>query len=133
MLLIEHLQSLPTSASSRNSDAGITTTFRPYSQQLLDDCFATIDCMSQYDNTLGIIVANGALSTIYSTAVAPTIKTVIRDIKKYMSTAKEAMSQRQLPIGYSASNGRLILKTTFDYFTAGEQDETVDFFCVSGQ
>lgn len=98
---------------------------------MLQDCFATIDCMAQYDNTLGIIVANGALSTIYSTAVAPTIKTVIRDVKKYMSTAQETTGQRQLPIGYSASNGRLILKTTFDYFTAGEKHETVDFFCVS--
>lgn len=87
--------------------------------------------MSTYENTLGLIVANGALSTIYSTAVAPTIKTVIRDVKRYMATARETAGQRQLPIGYSASNGRLILKTTFDYFTAGEQEETIDFFCVS--
>lgn len=36
----------------------------------------------------------------------------------------------KLTVGYSASNGRLILKTTFDYFTAGEKEETVDFFCV---
>ncbi|KAF3765321.1 family 72 glycoside hydrolase [Cryphonectria parasitica EP155] len=121
---------LPTAASTTDS-AGTTTTFRPYSQQLLEDCFATVDCMSQYSNTLGLIVANGALSTIYSTAAAPMIKTVIRDIKKYMSTAAKTLDQRQLPIGYSASNGRLILKTTFDYFTAGEQEETVDFFCYA--
>lgn len=86
--------------------------------------------MSQYSNTLGIIVANGAMSTIYSTALAPMIKTVVRDVKKYMATAKEVTGQRELPIGYSASTGRLILKTTFDYFTAGKADETVDFFCV---
>lgn len=86
--------------------------------------------MAQYPNTLGIIVANGAMSTIYSTSLAPMIKTVIRDVKKYMATATEITGQRQLPIGYSASTGRLILRTTFDYFTAGKEDETVDFFCV---
>lgn len=87
--------------------------------------------MAQYSNTLGIIVANGAMSTIYSTSLAPMIKTVIRDVKKYMATANDITGQRQLPIGYSASTGRLILRTTFDYFTAGKEDETVDFFCVS--
>jgi hypothetical protein len=86
--------------------------------------------MAQYANTIGIIVANGAMSTIYSTSLAPMIKTVIRDVKKYMATAKEITGQRQLPIGYSASTGRLILRTTFDYFTAGKEEETVDFFCV---
>lgn len=122
-------QSLPTS-SCTSDDSGTTTTFRPYNSQLLEDCFATIDSMAQYPNTLGIIVANGAMSTIYSTSLAPMIKTVIRDVKKYMATATEITGQRQLPIGYSASTGRLILRTTFDYFTAGKEDETVDFFCV---
>lgn len=119
---------LPTSAPSTD---GTTTTFRPYNSQLLDDCFSTIDCMSQYTNTLGLVVANGALSTIYSTAMAPMIKTVVRDVKKYMTTAAAVAGQRRLPVGYSASTTRLILKTTFDYFAAGERDEVVDFFCVS--
>lgn len=104
--------------------------FRAYSPELLEDCFATIDCMSQYANTLGLVVANGALSTIYSTAAAPMIKTVIRDVKKYMTTARESVGQRRLPVGYSASNSRLILKSTFDYFTSGHTEEAVDFFCV---
>lgn len=86
--------------------------------------------MSQYSNTLGLVVANGALSTIYSTAAAPMIKTVIRDVKQYMATAQESAGQRRLPIGYSASNSRMLLKTTFDYFTAGSKEEIVDFFCV---
>lgn len=104
--------------------------FRAYCQELLEDCFATIDCMSQYSNTLGVVVANGALSTIYSTAAAPMIKTVIRDVKSYMATAQASVGQRQLPVGYSASNSRLILKTSFDYFTSGNQAEAIDFFCV---
>ncbi|KAI7780112.1 hypothetical protein LA080_000031 [Diaporthe eres] len=124
------LISLPTS-SCTSDDSGTTTAFRPYNSQLLEDCFATIDSMAQYPNTLGIIVANGAMSTIYSTSLAPMIKTVIRDVKKYMATATEITGQRQLPIGYSASTGRLILRTTFDYFTAGKEDETVDFFCYA--
>lgn len=86
--------------------------------------------MSHYPNTLGAVVANGALSTIYSTSAAPMIKTVIRDVKRYMATAWASVGQRKLPLGYSASSTRLILKTTFDYFSAGTQGETVDFFCV---
>lgn len=39
--------------------------------------FATNNCMSQYPNTLGLIVANGAISTIDSTAIAPMILNVI--------------------------------------------------------
>lgn len=105
--------------------------FRIYSPELLEDCFATIDCMSQYSNTLGLVVANGALSTIYSTAAAPMIKTVIRDVKRYMATAYESVGQRRLPLGYSASNSRLILKSTFNYFSSGNEEEAVDFFCVS--
>lgn len=124
------LVNLPTSSCGSDS-AGGTTAFRPYSSQLLEDCFATIDCMSQYPNTLGLIVANGAISTIYSTAIAPMILNVIKDVKRYMKTAREVVGQRQLPIGYSASTSRLILKTTFDYFTAGKEDETVDFFCYA--
>lgn len=104
--------------------------FRAYTPELLEDCFATIDCMAQYPNTLGLVVANGALSTIYSTASAPMIKTVIRDVKRYMATAQEYVGQRPLPVGYSASNSRLILKTSFDYFTSGTEEEMVDFFCV---
>lgn len=122
--------SLPTSGRTGDS-FGSTTTFRPYNSELLEDCFATIDCMAQYANTLGVLVANGAMSTIYSTSLAPMIKTVIRDVKKYMATAKGITGQRQLPVGYSASTGRLILRTTFDYFTAGKEDETVDFFCYA--
>lgn len=124
-------QSLPTAEITTNG-AGTTTTFRPYTPQLLQECFAVVECMSQYANTLGLVVANGALSTIYSTAAAPMIKMVIRDVKRYMNVAQEsgAGGQRRLPLGYSASNSRLILRTTFNYFTAGERSETVDFFCV---
>lgn len=122
-------QSLPTAEITTNG-AGTTTTFRPYTPRLLEECFAVTECMSQYNNTLGIVVANGALSTVYSTAAAPMIKMVIRDVKRYMAVAQESAGQRQLPLGYSASNSRLILRTTFNYFTAGQPQETVDFFCV---
>lgn len=58
------------------------------------------------------------------------IKTVIRDVKRYMATVHKSSGQRQLPLGYSASNSRLILKSTFNYFTSGNKEEAVDFFCV---
>lgn len=87
---------MPTAASTTDG-AGTTTAFRPYTTQLLEDCFATVDCMAQFPNAMGVIVANGALSTIYSTSAAPMIKTVIRDVKRYMATAAKTLEQRQLP------------------------------------
>jgi 1,3-beta-glucanosyltransferase GAS5 len=97
----------------------------------MDEYFATIDCMAQYPNTLGLIVANEVLNSGDSTIASPVIRAVTRDVKSYMATAAEITGQRQLPVGYSASTCHLILKPTLDYFAAGPSEEAIDFFSVS--
>jgi len=84
--------------------------------------------MSVYQNTLGVVMT-GDLGNTESTAAAPMIRSVIRDLKKWM--ADSGSEHRTLPLGYGAGKCGLILKTTFDYLAAGDSDGAIDFFCVS--
>lgn len=87
--------------------------------------------MATYSNTLGVLVANEVINDQASTAAAPVIRAVTRDIKRYMALAHEASEQRILPIGYSAADVRMNTRPSFDYLTADSVDESIDFFCVS--
>lgn len=102
-----------------------------YNAELLEHCFSTVDCMAAYPNTLGVLVANEVINSHASTAAAPFIRAVARDIKKYMALARETSEQRVLPVGYSAADVRMLTRSTFDYLTAGSRDESIDFYCVS--
>jgi 1,3-beta-glucanosyltransferase GAS5 len=124
---LTQLQGLSTATNTINRAAPTTS----YNPRLLDEYFTTIDCMAEYRNTLGVIVADGIINSSQSTAAAPVVKAVARDVKRYMSAAADATGQRRLPVGYSASTCRLVLKSSFDYLTAGEPEDSIDFFCVS--
>lgn len=97
----------------------------------MEHYFKTIDCMAAYTNTLGIIPANEVINSQPSTIAAPVVRAVTRDVKKYMSLAHEISGQRQLPVGYSSADVVMYVRQCFDYFTAGDPAETLDFFCVS--
>lgn len=101
-----------------------------YNQELMQHYFSTIDCMAAYPNTLGVLVANEVINSQASTAAAPVIRAATRDIKRYMALAHEISEQRVLPIGYSSADVRMFIRSTFDYLTAGSQDEAIDFYCV---
>ena len=101
-----------------------------YNQELLQHYFSTIDCMAAYPNTLGVLVANEVINSHASTAAAPVIRAVTRDIKRYMALAEEISEQRVLPAGYSAADVRMFTRSTFEYLTAGSQEEAIDFYCV---
>lgn len=102
-----------------------------YNQELLEHCFSSVDCMAAYPNTLGVLVASEVINSHASTAAAPVIRAVTRDIKKYMAMARKTSEQRVLPAGYSAADVRMVTRSTFDYLTAGSRDESIDFYCVS--
>ncbi|KAK2614752.1 hypothetical protein N8I77_001556 [Diaporthe amygdali] len=102
-----------------------------YSQDLLGHYFSTVDAMATYSNTLGVLVANEVINDQASTAAAPVIRAVTRDIKRYMTLAHEASEQRILPIGYSAADVRMYTRASFDYLTADSVDESIDFFCFN--
>ncbi|KAK7729223.1 hypothetical protein SLS63_006355 [Diaporthe eres] len=106
------------------------TPLESYNQELLEHCFSTIDCMAVYRNTLGLLVASEVINSHASTAAAPVIRAVTRDVKRYMALAREVSEQRVLPVGYSAADVRMLTRLTFDYLTAGSRDESIDFYCV---
>lgn len=87
--------------------------------------------MAAYHNTLGVLVANEVINSHDSTAAASVIRAVTRDIKMYMTLAREISEQRVLPVGYSAADVLMFTRRTFDYLTAGSKEESIDFYCVS--
>lgn len=54
-----------------------------YNTMYLEEVFATVKLMSQYDNTLGFFAANEVINDDESTAAARQVKAVVRDIKTF--------------------------------------------------
>ncbi|XXG97299.1 hypothetical protein Hte_003595 [Hypoxylon texense] len=101
-----------------------------YTPQLLASCFRAVDVMASYPNTLGLIVANEFISSLRVTSAAPFLRALTRDIKKYMTLATK-QGQRVLPVGVSAADISHLLKTQLDYFSAGSDEEAIDFFAFN--
>lgn len=104
--------------------------FESYTADLLQSFFRAVDCMAAYNNTLGVIVANELIGSIPSTIVAPVVRAVTRDVKRYMALAAEADNQRILPVGISSSDAPILIRPQFEYFSAGDEKEAIDFFSV---
>jgi 1,3-beta-glucanosyltransferase GAS5 len=102
-----------------------------YTPSLLQHYFKSLDCMAQYDNTLGLIVANEVINSIPSTPAANVVRAVTRDVKKYMAIAAELTGQRILPVGVSAAQVMQIIKPQFEFLTGGNPEEALDFYSVS--
>ncbi|RYP64240.1 hypothetical protein DL771_008864 [Monosporascus sp. 5C6A] len=102
--------------------------FESYTADLLQAYFRAIDCMAAYRNTLGVIVANEVINSVPATVAAPVIRAVTRDVKRYMALAAEVAGQRVLPVGISSAQFMSILEPQFVYFSAGREEETIDFF-----
>ncbi|KAI1780895.1 glycoside hydrolase family 72 protein [Hypoxylon cercidicola] len=104
--------------------------YRPsetYTPQLLASCFRAIDVMSQYPNTLGFVIANEFINSLRVTSAANYLRALTRDVKKYIALAAR-QNQRVVPVGISAADISYLLKTQFDYFSAGSDEEAIDFF-----
>ncbi|KAI0010512.1 Glucanosyltransferase-domain-containing protein [Xylariaceae sp. FL0662B] len=104
--------------------------FESYTADLLHRHFKTVDCMAAYPNTLGLVAANEVINSIPSTAAAPVVRAVVRDVKRYMGLAA-AWGQRVLPVGVSSADVRSLLKPQFDYFGAGSDAEGIDFYAFN--
>lgn len=90
-----------------------------------------VDCVAAYRNTLGVVVANEIINSIPSTAAAPVIRALTRDVKRYMALAAELTGQRVLPVGVNSADVPILRRPQLDYFTAGDESETIDFYAVS--
>ncbi|KAI1848576.1 hypothetical protein JX265_011570 [Neoarthrinium moseri] len=102
--------------------------FESYTQDLLQEYFSTIDCISAYSNTLGAILANEVINSVRNTNAAAIIRAVTRDVKKYMALAAEVYNQRIIPVGISSSKILTVFQSEFDYLSGGDQKEALDFF-----
>jgi hypothetical protein len=93
--------------------------------------FKTVDTMASFSNTLGLFAGNGLINNDATMRVAPVLKAVVRDLKKYMKLRNEADGQRELPIGCSAASSGARDKEVLDYLTAGNDGSSIDFWAVS--
>ncbi|ORY71492.1 uncharacterized protein BCR38DRAFT_329337, partial [Pseudomassariella vexata] len=74
-----------------------------YKAELLQQYFATVDCMATYLKNLGGIFANEIFYTVYYSREASLFHAVTRDVKIYMSLASEVAGQRVLSVGIDSA------------------------------
>lgn len=103
---------------------------KSYNLDLLQHFFMKLDSMAKYANTLGVIVAAEVVNDVPSTPAAEIVKAVVRDVKRYVKLKSELTEQRVLPVGVSASDVLALRKPQFQYFCAGNTEESVDFFTL---
>jgi hypothetical protein len=89
-----------------------------------------LDAMAVFPNTLGFIAAGQVVNNTASLPAAPVIKTVVRDLKRYMQVQHKNSRQRVLPIGYDSA------RTTWDeaiskYLCSGDTSSSIDFWTAS--
>lgn len=96
-----------------------------YNTMYLNEVLATVKVMSQYNNTLGFFAGNEVINDADTTAAAPYVKAVVRDIKNFQRNT----GLRHIPVGYSAADVSENLLQTAWYFNCGEdQMARVDMF-----
>ena len=71
---------------------------RSYNDVYLQYIFATVEMFAKYDNTLAFFSGNEVINDGPSSAAAPYVKAVTRDLRSYL----RARNLRQVPVGYSA-------------------------------
>jgi 1,3-beta-glucanosyltransferase GAS5 len=69
-----------------------------YNDVYLQSVFATVDMFARYTNTLAFFSGNEVINDGPSSAAAPYVKAVTRDIRQYL----RERSLRTVPVGYSA-------------------------------
>lgn len=71
---------------------------KSYNDVYLQYIFATVEKFAKYDNTLAFFSGNEVINDGPSSAAAPYVKAVTRDIRSYL----RARNLRHVPVGYSA-------------------------------
>lgn len=100
---------------------------KSYNAEYLQSLFATIDAFQGYSNTLLFFSGNEVINSISTTAAAPYVKAVTRDMKQYIGNRK----YRQIPVGYSAADIDDNRVETAHYMNCGTDDERSDFFAFN--
>ena len=98
-----------------------------YNHVYLQNVFATIDEFSKYSNTLLFFSGNEVVNDIPTSAAAPWVKAVTRDMKQYIGNRK----YRPIPVGYSAADIDDNRVEMADFMNCGTDDERSDFFAFN--
>jgi len=98
-----------------------------YNSVYLQNVFATIDIFVKYSNTLAFFSANEVINDDKTTATAPYVKAVTRDMRAYM----KARGHRQVPVGYSAADVAESRMEMAHYMNCGTDEERSDFFAFN--
>ena len=69
-----------------------------YNDVYLQYIFATVDKFAKYKNTLAFFSGNEVINDGPSSAAAPYVKAVTRDLRQYI----RSQGYRKIPVGYSA-------------------------------
>ena len=98
-----------------------------YNDVYLQSLFATIDAFANYTNTLAFFSGNEVVNDGPSSAAAPYVKAVTRDLRSYIS----ARGYRPIPVGYSAADVNTNRLEMAEYMNCGTPDERSDFFAFN--
>lgn len=71
-----------------------------YNHEYLQNVFATVEQFAKYPNTLLFFSGNEVINNVPTSAAAPWVKAVTRDIKQFIGTR----GLRSIPVGYSAAD-----------------------------
>lgn len=89
-----------------------------YNSYYLNEVFASILKVADYNNTLGFFAANEVINDNDSTSAATYVKAVIRDMKHFIKNRK----LRSIPVGYSAADVEENRLQTAHYFNCGDDE-----------
>ena len=98
-----------------------------YNDVYLQSIFATIDVFSKYTNTLAFFSGNEVINDPKTSAAAPYVKAVTRDIRQYIRNR----GYRTIPVGYSAADVSENRMEMAHYMNCGTDDERSDFFAFN--
>ena len=98
-----------------------------YNAVYLQSLFATVDSFANYTNTLAFFSGNEVINDPASSAAAPYVKAVTRDLRQYI----RERGFRSIPVGYSAADVSENRLEMAEYMNCGTDDERSDFFAFN--
>ncbi|KAF7511827.1 beta-glucanosyltransferase [Endocarpon pusillum] len=98
-----------------------------YNDVYLQSVFATVDAFAKYTNTLAFFSGNEVINDGPSSAAAPYVKAVTRDLRQYIGSR----GYRKIPVGYSAADVDTNRLQMAQYMNCGSDDERSDFFAFN--
>ncbi|KAG5519679.1 hypothetical protein PMAC_001835 [Pneumocystis sp. 'macacae'] len=97
-----------------------------YTDEYLQNIFATVDAFKGYKNVIGFFAGNEVVASPEQSNALPWVKAVVRDLKNYISKH----SKRKIYVGYSATDINNRVPTAM-YLNCGHDNSRVDFYSIN--